>query len=135
MVVGYGHDKSVSRVPAGGAEMVHNIRVVGSNPAPAIETPVSKSFRPRGFFVRKPRHPAKTRDVTPVFSATYAHAVARAVSLLPTPPIEKANANAASGAQISGKSRPNQRHPGSGLYGAFPSLKRFPEPQMDRGAI
>jgi hypothetical protein len=33
----------------------------------SIETPVSKSFRPRGFFVRKPRHAAKKRDVTPVF--------------------------------------------------------------------
>ena len=93
----------------------------------SIKTPVSKSFRPRGFFVRNPRHPAKTCDVTPVFSITYAHAIARGVSLLPAPPIEKADTNAASGAQISRKSRPNQRHPRSGLYGAFPSNERFPE--------
>jgi hypothetical protein len=98
----------------------------------SIKTPVSKSFRPRGFFVRNPRHPAKTRDVTPVFSATYAHAAARAVSLPPTPPIEKDAVRANSGAQISGKSRPNQRHAGSGLYGAFPSRERFPASQMDR---
>ena len=31
------------------AREAHNLEVVGSNPAPAIETPVSKSFRPRGF--------------------------------------------------------------------------------------
>jgi hypothetical protein len=85
---------------------------------------VSKSFRPRGFR-RKPRHPAKTRDVTPVFSVTYAHAAARAVSLQPTPPIEKANANAVSGAQISGKSRPNQRHPDPGYMGRSPRESVF----------
>lgn len=117
------------------AREAHNLEVVGSNPAPAIETPVSKSFRPRGFFVRGPRHPAKTRDVTPVFSATYAHAVARAVSLPPTSPVEKSAAGAATGAQISGKSRSNQRHAGSGTFGAFPSLKRFPKSQLDRGVM
>jgi hypothetical protein len=98
----------------------------------SIKTPVSKSFRPRGFFVRNPRHPAKTRDVTPVFSATYAHALARAVSLPPTPLIENSDAGTASGAQIYRKSRPNQRHPRSGLYGAFPSRERFPVSQMER---
>jgi hypothetical protein len=101
----------------------------------SIEPPVSKSFRPRGFFVRGPRHPAKTRDVTPVFPATYAHAAARGLSLPPTPPIEKVAVGTASGAQISGKSRPNQRHAGFGLYGAFPSRERFPASQMDRGVI
>jgi len=96
---------------------------------PGVET----FFDPGFFFVRKLRHPAKTPDVTPLFSVTYAPA--SAVSLLPTPPIGKANAGAASGAQISRKSRPNQRHAGFGLYRAFPSRERFPESRMDRGVI
>ncbi len=105
----------------------YNHWVPSTNLFHSIETPVSKSFRPRCFFVRNPRHPAETRHVTPVFSVTYDHAATGAVSLLPTPPMEKADAGAASGAQISGKSRPNQRHAGSGLDGAFPSRERFPE--------
>lgn len=55
-----------------------------------IEAPVSKSFRSRFFFVRKPRNPAKTRDVTPVFSATYVHAAAVGLSLPPTHALEMA---------------------------------------------
>jgi hypothetical protein len=58
----------------------------------SIETPVSKSFRPRGVSVRKPRHPAQTRDVTPVFSVAYAHAAAGGVSL---PPMETTHARPA----------------------------------------
>jgi len=102
------------------------VRVVRS-----IETPVSKIFRPRGFFMRDPRHPAKTRDVTPVFSATYAHTAAAGVSLPPTPQVEKTDADAEPGARNSRKSRPHQRHPGSGLYGASGSLERFPMAEMD----
>jgi len=92
---------------------------------------VSKQFRPRGFFTREPRHPAKARDVTPVFSATYAHTTAAAVSLPPTPHVEKTDADAEPGARNSRKSRPHQRHLGSGLYGASGSLERFRMTEMD----
>jgi len=92
---------------------------------------VSKQFRPRGFFMREPRHPAKTRDVTPVFSATYAHTATAGVSLPSTPQVEKTDAVAEPGARNSRKSRPHQRHPGSGLYGASGSLERFPMAEMD----
>jgi len=102
------------------------VRVVRS-----IEAPVSKLFRPRGFFVREPRHPAKTRDVTPVFSDTYAHTATTGVSLPPIPHVEKTDAGAAPGARNSRKSRPQQRHPGSGLYGASGSLERFQMAEMD----
>ena len=113
------------------AREAHNLEVVGSNPAPAIETPVSKRFRPRGFFVREPRHPAKSRDVTPVFSATYAHTATAGVSLPPTPQVEKTDSGAKPGARNSRKSHPHQRHPGSGLYGASGSLERFRMAEMD----
>jgi len=72
--------------------------------------------------MREPRHPAKTRDVTPVFSATYAHTATAGVSLPPTPYVENPDAVAEPGARNSRKSRPHQRHPGSGLYGASGSL-------------
>jgi len=88
-------------------------------------------FRPRGFFMREPRCPAKTRDVTPVFSATYAHIATAGVSLPPTPQVEKNDAGAEPGARNSRKSRPHQRHLGSGLYGASGSLEHFTMAEMD----
>ena len=51
------------------AREAHNLEVVGSNPAPATETPVSKLFRPRGFFMRRWRDIHKSVDVSQ-FSVT-----------------------------------------------------------------